>query len=63
MGDWLYMPVIFQSPLMRDHAKSRVQKPPTVDIGAPRRAREYGRDKVMSYHHAVGTCTLGSVVD
>ncbi|KAL2847840.1 hypothetical protein BJY01DRAFT_262835 [Aspergillus pseudoustus] len=54
---------IFQSPPMRDQVKSRLLPPPTVDLGAPDEARDYVRDKVMSYHHAVGTCALGSVVD
>ncbi|GKZ27311.1 hypothetical protein AbraIFM66951_004894 [Aspergillus brasiliensis] len=54
---------IFQSPRMKGQVLARVQPPPEINLHDAEQAREYVRDRLMSYHHALGTCALGSVVD
>ncbi|SPB46131.1 GMC oxidoreductase family protein [Aspergillus niger] len=54
---------IFQSPRMKGQVLARVQPPPEVNLQDVEQAREYVRDRLMSYHHALGTRALGSVVD
>ncbi|KAL2813215.1 hypothetical protein BDW59DRAFT_32048 [Aspergillus cavernicola] len=54
---------IFQSPPMKGQVLARVHPPPEVNLQDVEQAREYVRDRMMSYHHALGTCALGSVVD
>ncbi|BCS02582.1 GMC family oxidoreductase [Aspergillus luchuensis] len=54
---------IFQSPRMKGQVLARVQPPPEVNLQDVEQAREYVLDRLMSYHHALGTCALGSVVD
>ncbi|PYH90613.1 alcohol oxidase [Aspergillus ellipticus CBS 707.79] len=54
---------VFQSEPMRGQVKTRVEPSPDIDLEDRDQARGYVRDRVMSYHHAAGTCALGTVVD
>ncbi|GCB28198.1 oxygen-dependent choline dehydrogenase [Aspergillus awamori] len=44
---------IFQSPRMKGQVLARVQPPPEVNLQDVEQAREYVRDRLMSYHHAL----------
>ncbi|KAH8899868.1 alcohol oxidase [Thozetella sp. PMI_491] len=54
---------VFQSPLLRDKVARRVEPPPEVDLRDRDAAREVVRGRILSYHHAAGTCAMGQVVD
>lgn len=41
----------------------RVTPPPGVDLRDREQAREFVRGHVVTYHHALGTCAMGRVVD
>ena len=54
---------VFQSSFVKDKVARRVDPPPEVDVQNKDMARGYVRDRVVTYHHALGTCAMGQVVD
>ena len=54
---------VFQSASLKDKVARRVRPPPELDLRNKDDAQEYVRDHVVSYHHALGTCAMGQVVD
>jgi choline dehydrogenase-like flavoprotein len=54
---------VFQSPLLKDKIARRVDPVAEVNLGNPNEAREYVRDRIVTYHHMLGTCAMGQVVD
>lgn len=54
---------VFQSRHVQSAVVERVQPPPHINLQDRVQAKAYIQDNVMSYHHAVGSCSLGSVVD
>ena len=54
---------VFQSSQVRDQVGRRVDPPPEVDLENKEAAKEIVRERVVSYHHALGTCAMGQVVD
>lgn len=54
---------VFQSPLLKDKVARRVDPPPEVNLHNRNEARDYVRDRIVTYHHALGTCAMGQVVD
>ncbi|KAM0123816.1 hypothetical protein ACHAP3_010844 [Botrytis cinerea] len=54
---------VFQSPLLKDKVARRVDPPAEVDLRNRNEARDYVRDRIVTYHHALGTCAMGQVVD
>nr|ANM86581.1 putative GMC oxidoreductase [Cladonia uncialis subsp. uncialis]AUW31364.1 putative GMC oxidoreductase [Cladonia uncialis subsp. uncialis] len=54
---------VFQSGLVKDKVARRVDPPPEIDLGHMEVVREFVREHVVTYHHALGTCAMGHVVD
>lgn len=54
---------VFQSPRLKELVARRVDPPSEVDIRNKNMAREFVRDRIVTYHHALGTCAMGQVVD
>ena len=54
---------VFQSASIKDQVARRVDPPPEVNLQNKDIAREYVRDRIVTYHHAMGTCAMGQVVD
>lgn len=54
---------VFKSPLLKGKVGKRVDPPPQVDLDDKDEARQFARDRIVSYHHALGTCAMGQVVD
>jgi choline dehydrogenase-like flavoprotein len=54
---------VFKSALLKGKVGKRVDPPPDVDLEDENVARQYVRDRVVSYHHGMGTCSMGRVVD
>lgn len=54
---------IFKSESVSDMVTKRVSPAPDVDLESESLAREYVHNNITTYHHATGTCSMGSVVD
>ncbi|KAF7881883.1 uncharacterized protein EAF02_006571 [Botrytis sinoallii] len=54
---------VFPSPLLKDKVARRVEPPAEVDLRNRNQARDYVRDRIVTCHHALGTCAMGQVVD
>ncbi len=54
---------VFQSAPLKNKVGRRVHPPPELDLQKKHKAREYVREHVVTYHHALGACTMGQVVD
>jgi choline dehydrogenase-like flavoprotein len=54
---------VFQTLLLKDKVARRVDPPAEVDLRNRNEARDYVRDRIVAYHHALGTCAMGQVVD
>lgn len=54
---------VFQSASLKNKVARRVHPPPEIDLQKKDEAREYIRDHVVTYHHSLGTCAMGQVVD
>lgn len=54
---------VFKSPCLSALVGRRVDPPSDVDLEDSDQARQFVRDRIVSYHHALGTCAMGQVVD
>ncbi|KAL4812706.1 hypothetical protein BDW67DRAFT_188389 [Aspergillus spinulosporus] len=54
---------VFQSPLVKNHVRRRVSPPPELNLLNLDEVREFVRNHIVPYHHALGTCAMGQVVD
>ncbi|OCL02957.1 GMC oxidoreductase [Glonium stellatum] len=54
---------VFKSGHMQDKVAGRVEPAPDVDLQNRCEARKYVQEKVLSYHHGLGSCAMGQVVD
>ncbi|KUI60240.1 Oxygen-dependent choline dehydrogenase [Cytospora mali] len=54
---------VLQSEHLKGKVGRRVDPPPEVDLQDADAAREFVRDRIVTYHHALGTCSMGLVVD
>ncbi|KAJ6443695.1 Oxygen-dependent choline dehydrogenase [Purpureocillium lavendulum] len=54
---------VFQSKHLEGKVGRRVDPPPEVNLQDDDSARRFVRERIVSYHHALGTCALGQVVD
>jgi choline dehydrogenase-like flavoprotein len=54
---------VFKSVQLEGKVGKRVDPPPEVDLDDENAARQFVRDRIVSYHHALGTCAMGQVVD
>lgn len=54
---------VFNSSLLKGKVGKRVDPPAHVDLEDENEARQFARDRIVSYHHALGTCAMGQVVD
>ncbi len=54
---------VFQSAPVKDKVARRVDPPPGINLGNKDVARAFVREHVVTYHHALGTCAMGQVVD
>ena len=54
---------IFRSASLQPQVARRLHPPPDLDLANKAEGRSYVRDHVATYHHALGTCALGHVVD
>lgn len=54
---------VFTSEALRGKIGRRVEPPSDVDLQDREQAREFVRDRVVTYHHSLGTCAMGQVVD
>ena len=54
---------VFQSAHVKDKVARRVEPAPEINLEDKDAAREFVREHVVTYHHALGTCAMGQVVD
>lgn len=54
---------VFQSAHLEGKVGQRVDPPPELDLNDGDAARQFVRDRIVTYHHALGTCAMGQVVD
>ncbi|KAJ5378233.1 uncharacterized protein N7496_005642 [Penicillium cataractarum] len=54
---------VFKSAPLKGKVGKRVDPPSDVDLDDEIVARQFVRDRIVSYHHAMGTCSMGHVVD
>ncbi|KAJ5118126.1 hypothetical protein N7448_004227 [Penicillium atrosanguineum] len=54
---------VFKSVQLEGKVGKRVDPPPEVDLDDENAAQQFVRDRIVSYHHALGTCAMGQVVD
>ena len=54
---------VFQSSRVKNKVARRVDPPPGINLENKDAARDFVRDHVVTYHHALGTCAMGQVVD
>lgn len=54
---------VFQSDKVRNRILERVSPSPSVDLQNRDEARQFIREHIVTYHHALGTCSMGQVVD
>nr|UBX54549.1 oxidoreductase [Aspergillus sp.] len=54
---------VFQSGLARKSVRRRVSPPAGLDLSNLDEVGEFARNHIVSYHHALGTCAMGPVVD
>jgi choline dehydrogenase-like flavoprotein len=54
---------VFKSALLKGKVGKRVDPPPEVNLEDEDEARQFARDRIVSYHHALGSCAMGQVVD
>jgi choline dehydrogenase-like flavoprotein len=54
---------VFKSSLLKGKVGKRVDPPPQVDLEDEDEAQQFARNRIVSYHHALGTCAMGQVVD
>jgi choline dehydrogenase-like flavoprotein len=52
-----------QSEHVRSRIKSRFSPPPEVELQDQERAKGFVKEGVIQYHHPIGTCAIGRVVD
>jgi len=54
---------VLSSDALKGMVGRRVDPPPSVDLQDKEQARDFARDHVVTYHHSLGTCAMGQVVD
>ena len=54
---------VFRSARVKDQVTRRIDPPPEVDLQDRDAARNFVRERITTYHHALGTCAMGQVVD
>lgn len=54
---------VFQSTSLIGKIGRRVSPPPDLNLSNMEEVRHFVRDHIVSYHHALGTCAMGQVVD
>lgn len=54
---------VFKSDRLKDSVIKRVDPPLSVNLDNVEEARAFVRERIVSYHHALGTCAMGQVVD
>lgn len=54
---------VFKSNRLKDSVIKRVDPPLSVNLDNVEEARAFVRERIVSYHHALGTCAMGQVVD
>lgn len=54
---------VFTSDALKGKVGRRVEPPPEVNLQDKHQAREFVRNRVVTYHHSLGTCAMGQVVD
>ncbi|KAJ5639274.1 Glucose-methanol-choline oxidoreductase C-terminal [Penicillium longicatenatum] len=54
---------VFQSPSLKDKVRRRVTPPADLNLSNVDDVRQFVRDHILPYHHALGTCAMGQVVD
>lgn len=54
---------VFRSSNLRAHVARRVDPPEEVDLQDQDNAQRFIRDRIATYHHMLGTCAMGQVVD
>lgn len=54
---------VLRSEQLKGKVGRRVDPPPEVDLQDADTAREFVKDRIVTYHHALGTCAMGLVVD
>ncbi|OJJ47408.1 hypothetical protein ASPZODRAFT_2129226 [Penicilliopsis zonata CBS 506.65] len=59
----VFVDQVFQSKLLNGKIGRRVSPPAGLDLADLEEARRFVRDNIMPYHHPLGTCAIGQVVD
>lgn len=54
---------VFSSDALKGKVGRRVDPPPSIDLQDKEQARDFVRGHVVAYHHSLGTCAMGQVVD
>lgn len=54
---------VFRSTLLNGKVRRRVSPPAGLDLSNMDEARQFVRNHIVPYHHALGTCAMGQVVD
>ncbi|KAJ5568668.1 Glucose-methanol-choline oxidoreductase C-terminal [Penicillium hetheringtonii] len=54
---------VFRSRHLHKKVSRRVSPPEELDLSNMEETRQYVRDHIVPYHHALGTCAMGQVVD
>ncbi|KAL5361325.1 hypothetical protein BJX96DRAFT_165818 [Aspergillus floccosus] len=54
---------VFQCAQVRNHVRRRVSPPPGLNLLNVDEVRGFVRNHIVPYHHALGTCAMGQVVD
>ncbi|CAI7673639.1 unnamed protein product [Penicillium manginii] len=54
---------VFRSNIVHSNISRRVSPSPEVNLSNIEEARDYVRNHIVPYHHALGTCAMGQVVD
>lgn len=54
---------VFKSDRLKDSLIKRVDPPASVNLDNVEEVRSFVRERIVSYHHALGTCAMGQVVD
>lgn len=54
---------VFRSASLRGKVRRRVSPPAEVDLSNTDQARQFVRNHIVPYHHVLGTCAAGQVLD
>lgn len=54
---------VLSSDALRGKVGRRVVPPPSIDLRNENQVKDFVREHVVTYHHALGTCAMGQVVD